>query len=602
MKQSINRIILLLLVLGLAFYSCMEDTSAYLSQEVVDVKVDNFDTDDSDSKIPEGELSPGINEIKLKININGVEVERKFKYFMPVSIEKSKPISLIFDFHGSYGTGVNPLASVSLSNPMSQLAIRENCIVVYPAGVDNGSAVNWQDSEINLPFVDAMLDFFNDRTPKVDENRIYTTGQSSGAIFSFVLAYERSEVFAAAVPVSGQMKLTTTNRPSRIVPIRAFNGVKDDTVIYSAALDNINEWSKIIGNYFPSDAMDSDTLEIDNYKPYLTKKWQGGSADIEFYSIIDEGHGISWYYIAPLIWEFMDSHPKNKVSSEVYLSSEAKEFNALEGETITSSIKFSEGATITLEQFPEDWTVVYSNGILSVTAPEDFFAPTTVNRTGFIVLTANLGSSSKTISIPYSLKAPKTYYEIGDVEYDSNFKPVGIVFWVNPYNIKEAKIIGLEHVLKKFGPLGTSFFTPSFTDGYANTLAIIERIKSQNLNLDASTSAAVYAYEYKAGPGKTDGWYLPAVDELKLVDSNLKKINDAIRAYGTELKIASSASSYHLSSTMVNKGTSENPVKQFYTFDYHESPSFHGYYILTASADNTAGFVSTRPVKKVVKK
>ena len=54
----------------------------------------------------------------------------------------------------------------------------------------------------------------------------------------------------------------------------------------------------------------------------------------------------------------------------------------------------------------------------------------------------------KPFSIPFTLKAPKTYYEIGDVEYDANYKPTGIVFWVNPSNIKGSQNYCIDHILK----------------------------------------------------------------------------------------------------------------------------------------------------------
>lgn len=576
----------------------MKDTSAYLPQDKKEVAIDKFDLDSTTSVSTGGELSPGIHEVKIAVSHEGVETVRKFKYFMPVSIDRSSQISLIFNFHGSLETGVNPLENVSMNHPLSQLAIKENCIIVFPAGEDNGSAVNWQNTSFHLPFVDSMLTYFTKHTPSPDINRIYTCGQSSGAIFSFTLAYERSEIFAAAVPVSGQMKLTSSQIPSRIVPIRAFNGKDDAIVNYGAALDNIKTWANIIGGYFTSDAMVSDTLKIDNYKQYLTTVWRGGKADIEFFTIVEEGHGISWNFIMPLMWQFMDTHPMDKVSSGLYLSSQVKKINAMEGQSITSLIKYTAGATISLKSYPADWAVSFSNDVLTVIAPNDFFAATTVNRKGEIVLKAELNGASTTISIPYTLDAPKIYYEVGNVEYDSNFNPIGVVFWVNPQNIKEAKVIALEHVTKKFGDVGSNFFTPGFTDGYANTLALIERVKTENLNLDATSSAFIYAYEYKASPGKTSGWYLPAVDELKLLDNNLAIVNSSLAANGTALQIASSASSYHLSSTMVNDGTDTKPDKKFYTFDFHSNPSFHGYYKLTQTADNTA-YVSTRPIKKV---
>lgn len=591
MKKYFSFILLLLVV----FSSCEKDKSRYLTQEKKEVKVDGYEIDGEQPGGAEGTLMPGLHQIKLKLTNNGVESNRRFTYFMPVSIDKSKPISLIFNFHGSYGAGVDPLQGISMNHPLSQLAIKENCIVVFPAGEDTGTAVNWQNSDYHLPFVDAMVDYFKTHTPVVDLNRIYTCGHSSGAIFSFVLASYRSEVFAAAVPVSGQMKLSASDVPSRAVPIRAFNGVKDDIVIHSAALNNINAWANTIGGYFATDAMDSDTLKIDNYKSYLTKKWAGGKADIEFFSVLDEGHGVSWNYIMPLMWEFMKAHPKNKVSSGLYLSSQLKRFDAQEGQTFSSEIRHTEGAMVSVHSAPPDWTVSYSNKILTVKAPNDFFGSTTINRKGNIKLKVERNGTSAEIILPYSLSAPKTYYEVGDLVYDAAYKPAGIVFWVNPANIKEAKIIALENVTRKFGPVGTGFFTPDYNDGYGNTLALVARNKTLNLGLTASTSAFMYAYEYKAGPGITAGWYLPAVDELKQADANLAVVNAALAKYGTVLETSNSGTSYHLSSTVVDQSG-----KKFYTYDYHTNPSFHGYYILTAKADDTV-LASTRPVKKVTK-
>ncbi len=108
-------------------------------------------------------------------------------------------------------------------------------------------------------------------------------------------------MFAAATPVSGQMKisgLTFLQGSSN----QGFQRKNDDIVIHSAALSNISAWANLIGGYFPSDAIVSDTLKIDNYKSYITTKWNGGKSDIELFSIIDEGHGVNWYYIMPLMW------------------------------------------------------------------------------------------------------------------------------------------------------------------------------------------------------------------------------------------------------------------------------------------------------------
>lgn len=597
-----KKYILLMLIPLLVLSSCMKDTSAYLPQEKQKVVVDPTEPGGSEGEKDPLELTPGINLVKIDVVNNGVTAERRFKYFMPISIDKSKPISLIFDFHGSYGPGADPIEQISLGHPLNQLAIKENCIIVFPAGEDTGSAVNWQNSDIHFPFVDSMVTYFHNHKPAPDPNRIYTCGHSSGAIFSYVLAFYRADIFAAATPVAGQMKIGDNEQvPSTAIPIRAFNGVADDIVIHSAVLSNIGEWANRVAGYFPSDAMESDTLSIDNYKKYLTKKWSGGKADIELYSIIEEGHSINWSYIMPFMWEFMKSHPKGAVSTGFYLSSQIKEIDAMCGQSFDIEIRFSEGANIEIETAPQDWTPSISGSHLKLKAPMDYFASTTLNRKGNIVIKGTLNGSIKRVTIPYYLNAPKSYYEVGDIEYDSNFNPIGVVFWVNPSNIKEAKIISMEKISHKFGAVGYDFFTLDADNGYQNTIDLVQRVNSQSLPLNSGNSAFMYAYEYLSAPGTTSGWYLPAFNELKEVDNDLTRVNEAIQtAGGTPLETASSLSSYYMSSTMVNTGTSTSPVKKFRTYDYNISPNFHGEYLVSSKADNS-GYVSVRAVKRVVK-
>lgn len=598
MKTIYIKHYLFLLLLSLfTMTACVKDASVYLEQDKKDVAIDDFNKGDDPSGSIEGELTPGIQLVKLKVQADGIETERSFKYFMPVSIDASKPISLIFYFHGSYTSATNPLNDIYMSNPLIQLAIRENCIIVFPAGQDTGEAVNWQNSDQHLPFVDAMVDFFHKQSPQVDQNRIYTCGHSSGGIFSFVLAYYRSDIFAAAVPVAGQMRLENGYTPERAVPLLAINGKDDDIVIHSAAFENIQVWANRVGGYFASDALVSDTLELDFYKPYISHSWVGGKADIEFYTIIDEGHGINWNYITPLIWDFMNSHPKNLESSKLYISSEIKSFDAVEGQTFKSEIRYTEGATLSVASAPDDWEVYLSGNILTVKAPNDFFAATTINRTGNIKLRVQKNGQVSELILNYNLQAPKTFFEIGDLIYDDQFNPTGVVFWVNPTNIKEAKMIALESAFRPFGAVGTDFATSSFSDGYSNTLALINRNKDLNLGLTAANSAFVYAYEYKSSPGRTAGWYLPAVDELELADKNIDKINEVLRAYGKVIDVNSASESYQISSTMVINGGR----KTFYTFDFNVNPSWHGYYTIAANAQDDTFNISVRPIKSITK-
>ena len=90
--------ILFILIPFITMFSCMDDTSAYLPQERENVNVDEVvvDTTNGDTILPEGQLVPGMHLVKLMIQQGDGLVERRFKYFMPVTLNPDRPISLIF--------------------------------------------------------------------------------------------------------------------------------------------------------------------------------------------------------------------------------------------------------------------------------------------------------------------------------------------------------------------------------------------------------------------------------------------------------------------------------------------------------------------------
>lgn len=545
------QIILPLMALFFLF-SCVDDKSAYLAQEKEDINVDNVVNEDKpeeeEEELPEGQLVPGLHLVKLSVaKPDGKTVERRFKYFMPVSINASKPISLIFEFHGSYTfkkgeKPANPIQNITANDPLAQKAIKENCVVCYPAGevvysADSSGTVDWHISENHLPFVDAMIDYFKGCTPKIDANRIYSTGQSSGSIFSFVLACERSTVFAAIAPRAGQMSLEgQTELPVRTVPVRLFAGEEDDIVIHSAVLTNMTTWAEKIGGYFAAD-MKTDTLTIKDYTSVTTRTWNGGNADIEIYSLSGVDHGVSLFYCIPYIWDFMAAHTLDGVVNNLYVTSSLKEIEARCGEAVTFSVNYTEGGIFELSNAPDGWNVKVVGKTVSLSGPKDFYAP--IDRSGEMTLTVKKDGKEVSSTVRYKLIAPKDYFEVGDIYYNEDFQPAGIVCWVNKANIKEAKIVnidqqkGILYSGNRKG-LGIDFDTPDQNDGEGNTRKMVERNKTLTSPLTARDAVFMWAnsYSYK---NVTD-WYLPAINELAELAVNLTTINEAIKALeGVEL-------------------------------------------------------------------
>lgn len=107
-----------------AMSSCVKDESIYEAQQKENVKVDPSEGGQGGNEVtyPEGVLIPGIHLVTLDVTLpDGTTEERQFKYFMPISIDESKPISLIFEFHGSYSFA----AGVTPSNPIANITIAQ---------------------------------------------------------------------------------------------------------------------------------------------------------------------------------------------------------------------------------------------------------------------------------------------------------------------------------------------------------------------------------------------------------------------------------------------------------------------------------------------
>lgn len=611
-----RKYLFLLIIPLLMLFACVDDNSSYESQEKEEVEVEGVTPGSGEENPPvDGELQPGVHLVKLNVTEpDGQVVERRFKYFMPSTLVTSKPISLIFEFHGSYTfekdeTPSDPLAGISKTGALCQLATRENCIVCFPAGevvtnAEGGGAVNWQNSEKHLPFVDAMLDFFKTSTPTIDIERVYSTGQSSGAIFSFVLAFSRSEDFAAITPRAGQMNIDNqTELPARAVPIRVFVGEIDETVQHSSVLKNMEQWAIRIGGYFPADmVLEEKALEIEDYKAVDTRVYHGGNADLEIYTLKEEGHGINVTRCTTLMWDFMSAHPMNRETVNCFVTSETHEVVAQCGEKIEFGINYTDGAELTVSGEPKGWNYRLDGKTITMAGPADFFAD--VDRKGEMILTVSIAGQTAKDTISYELTAPKTYFEVGDIYYNEDFEPVGVVCWVNNKNIQEAKIVNIDQAKSTWycgngNGLGMTFSTPDFDDGEINTRAMVEFNAALSTPYTASDAAFMWAanYSYK-GVG---GWYLPAINELVGIVPNLSKVNEVIASLGgVEIKNPYVGTSIHFqlysSTTEIEEGAT---TKTIWAYDLSDGKAV-GQKAKSVGSEYF-GYIAVRAIKKVFK-
>jgi polyhydroxybutyrate depolymerase len=139
----------------------------------------------------------------MKWNVAGAQ--RSAIVYAPSSAVSAKT-PLVFAFHGFGDTNDN-FQGVELEKAWPQ------AIVVYPQGLTvtrRGAALpGWQTEKgdekgRDLQFVDTALASLREKY-KVDDARIYATGFSNGAIFTYLLWAERPNVFAALAAVAARL-------------------------------------------------------------------------------------------------------------------------------------------------------------------------------------------------------------------------------------------------------------------------------------------------------------------------------------------------------------------------------------------------------------
>ncbi len=169
-------------------------------------------------------------------------VERQALVFAPAAGAAGSRLPLVLAFHG-HGSDMRELAHA--------LAIHDRwpaALVVYPEGLPTvsrldpqGTELGWQrepgeNGDRDLKLVDAILKSLRARYP-VDDRRIYATGFSNGAVFTYLLWATRGATFAAFAPCAGV--LGRTAHLSVPKPLLHIAGQTDHIAPYPLQLETI---------------------------------------------------------------------------------------------------------------------------------------------------------------------------------------------------------------------------------------------------------------------------------------------------------------------------------------------------------------------------
>jgi polyhydroxybutyrate depolymerase len=164
-------------------------------------------------------------------------LERTYRIHIPPSYDKARLLPLLIALHGGGGTG-KKMEKLTLGG-FNKLSDQEGFIVVYPDGIEK----HWNDGRENVNyrahrekvddvgFISALIDDLT-KERNIDRSRVYVTGISNGAMMSFRLACQLSQMITAIAPVAGAMpeNLPSQCSPSRRIPVLMISNTEDRLV------------------------------------------------------------------------------------------------------------------------------------------------------------------------------------------------------------------------------------------------------------------------------------------------------------------------------------------------------------------------------------
>jgi polyhydroxybutyrate depolymerase len=180
------------------------------------------------------------------IQSNGTE--RQFRLVVPSSIDLTRPVPLVLNFHG---LGSNAGQQETYTG-MAAKAESAGFITAAGEGIDH----SWNAGEAccnpahrqgidDVQFARDMVTAISAEYC-IDPRRIFATGMSNGGFMSNRLACDAADLFAAVAPVASFLGLVGC-APSRPIPIMMFNGTDDPLVPYTGCQGGFRRWTELNG-------------------------------------------------------------------------------------------------------------------------------------------------------------------------------------------------------------------------------------------------------------------------------------------------------------------------------------------------------------------
>ena len=245
---------------------------------------------------------------------------REYLIYIPTSYDLNSATPILFAFHGFSGYNQYFINTADFRS----LADQFNFIAVYPQGLVCGDGTTWNTnppggdnkcSQDDIGFFAALLSEISGNY-NIEASKVFLTGYSNGADFSYSMACYQSSLVTAIAPVSGLMPMNDSSecQPSHATSVMIFNGTIDYSRPYNGIAGYMMSVDQIVAYWSQYNNTDSSPQtnivgDIENYT-YLNGD---NNTTVDLFKIVNGGH--YWFSLSyngnsmeELMWNFFSSN------------------------------------------------------------------------------------------------------------------------------------------------------------------------------------------------------------------------------------------------------------------------------------------------------
>lgn len=242
-------------------------------------------------------------------------IARTYKTHIPACYNPTTPTPLVIALHGGGGNG----DTIEKQLDMNAKAEEECFIALYPDGSSQTAPTHqhwnagpritdWYSYIQNIndtDFISTLIEKMK-TDYSIDENKVYVTGVSNGAMMAYRLACEISNKITAIAPIAGGI-LNITCTPSEPVSIIHFHGLDDkmypfDGGVSCAVPDNFKSVPNTIQDWIAIDHCQNQPIITYRLGEASCETYNGcdSSTEITLCTIENGGHTIPGGYVFPI--------------------------------------------------------------------------------------------------------------------------------------------------------------------------------------------------------------------------------------------------------------------------------------------------------------